>query len=68
MPENRIRSGRGFLSHQHEREGADDPDRDEHGLDETGRHVADRPHLALALQGRVRHHRGGDVGDDEEYL
>ena len=61
-------SGRGLLPHQQEREGADDPDGDEDALDKPGRDVADSSDLALALEHRVRHHGGGDVGDDEEDL
>jgi hypothetical protein len=68
VPENGSRGRRGLLPHQQEGEGADDADGDEHGLHETGRHVADSSHLALTLEDRVRHHSGGDVGDDEEDL
>jgi hypothetical protein len=56
------------LAQGHDRQDADDADRDEPALDEAGGDVADRELLVVAPEERERQDGGADVGDDQQDL
>jgi hypothetical protein len=56
------------LAQRHDRQDADDADRDEPALDEAGGDVADRELLVVAPEERERQDGGADVGDDQQDL
>src|ERR671910_1794764 len=55
-------------AHGHEAEHEDDPDRDENGLDDSSRDVADRERFVLPPRDRIENDTRPDVREDEEEL
>jgi hypothetical protein len=66
FPQSGVCGGRSLLPHEQEREKADDPDGDEHGLDEARCDVAQSEAFAIPPEERVRHHGGAELGDDQD--
>ena len=56
------------LAQRHDREQADDADRDQRGLDDAHGHVAERQAFALAPEDRVERDRRADAGDQGDDL
>src|SRR5581483_7544214 len=63
-----FRRTRALLSQGDDRDHRDDADEDERALEQTRGHVADRQLLVAPPHDRNDHHRGADVGDDQQQL